>query len=116
MANIYTNAKKDLTTNAVTTLYTAPSKTVSIVKSIIANEKTNQATTITLVLYDGNPAGGATGFNIYTNKAISGYETLQLLTEPLVMKENEVLQVTAGHANRCVITASLLEVFDEKSA
>ena len=46
MANIYTNAKKDLTTNAVTTLYTAPSKTVSIVKSIIANEKTNQATTI----------------------------------------------------------------------
>ena len=33
MANTYTNAKKDLTTNSATVLYTAPSVTTSIVKS-----------------------------------------------------------------------------------
>jgi len=115
MANIYKNAKLNLSANTATTLYSTPAKTQTVVKSIIVNEKTNQASTITLILYNGNPAG-STGFNIYTTKAISGHQTLELLTEPLVLMESEVLQVTAGHANRCVITASLLEIFDEKSA
>ena len=35
MGNAYTNAKKDLTGTSVTTLYTAPSLTTSIVTSIL---------------------------------------------------------------------------------
>tara|TARA_R110001592_G_scaffold141787_1_gene363650 strand:+ start:84 stop:434 length:351 start_codon:yes stop_codon:yes gene_type:complete len=116
MANSYKNQKLNLTTNSATTLYTVPSGRTAILKSLIANEKTNQSTTLSVILYNGNPSGGATAFNIYTNKSLTGYSTTELLDKPLVMSENEVLQLTAGHANRCVVVASLLEIFDEKSA
>ena len=108
MANIYLNAKKDLTTATVTTLYTVPNNSRSIIKSILVNEKTNAATTLTLILYDGDPAT-ATAFNLYTTVDITALETKELLAEPLVMMENEVLQVTAADANRCTIVASILE-------
>ena len=116
MANSYKNQKLNLTTNSDTTLYTVPSGRTAILKSLSANEKSNNATTITVILYDGNPASGGNPFNIYTNKTVSAYETLELLSKPLVMTENEVLQVTAGNANRLMVTTSLLEIFDEKSA
>jgi hypothetical protein len=35
MANIYKNAKVDLTTTDITTLYTAPSDSIAIIKSIL---------------------------------------------------------------------------------
>ena len=43
MGNAYTNAKKDLTGTSVTTLYTAPSLTTSIVKSILVSEDQQMA-------------------------------------------------------------------------
>ena len=52
MGNVYTNAKKDLTSTSVTTLYTAPSLTTSIVKSILVSEDSGNADTITLTLTD----------------------------------------------------------------
>ena len=36
--------------------------------------------------------------------------TIELLTEPLVVQENEILKVTAATANRLHVVASLLEV------
>ena len=58
MANIYLNAKKDLTTSTVTTLYTVPSNSRAIVKSLLVSEDTNTATTITVDLFDADPATG----------------------------------------------------------
>ena len=109
MANIYKNAKLNLTNTNVTTLYTAPTNNTSIIKSIIVNEKSNNASTLSLILYDGDPATGSP-FNLYTTKAITALQTLELLDKPLVMKSGEVLQVTAGHANKLMVTASLLEI------
>ena len=44
MANIYTNAKVDLTTTNATTLYTAPSNSRSLVKAIhVYNEGAGDA-------------------------------------------------------------------------
>jgi len=34
----------------------------------------------------------------------------QLITEPIIMMENEVLQVTAATANRLHVTLSMLEI------
>ena len=109
MANIYKNSKLSLTNTNVTTLYTVPTGNTSIIKSIIVNERTNAASTLSLILYDGDPASG-NPFNLYTTKAITALQTLELLDKPLVMKSNEVLQVTAGHANKLMVTASLLEI------
>jgi hypothetical protein len=56
MANIYLSAKKDLTTNTVTTLYTVPSNTRAIVKSLLVSSDNASDTTITVDLFDGDPA------------------------------------------------------------
>ena len=90
MANIYLNAKTYLTTNTVTTLYTVPSNSRAIVKALLVSDDSNQATTITVKLFDGDPAAGAAPFNLFTVKTIAGNATEQLLTEPLIMLENEV--------------------------
>ena len=49
-------------------------------------------------------------FTIFKNKAIAGNATEQLLNEPLIMQESEVLQVTAADANRLHVVASILEI------
>ena len=96
MANIYLSAKKDLTAATATTLYTVPSNTRAIVKSLLVSSDNASDTTITVDL-----------FNV---TSIAGNASTQLLTEPLIMLENEVLQVTAADANRLFATASILEI------
>ena len=110
MANIYKNSKLDLTAATATTLYTVPSNSRSIVKSILVSSDSGSATTITLDLFDGSPAAGAAKFTLFKTKAVAANASDQLLTERLIMLENEVLQVTAADANRLFVVASILEI------
>ena len=109
MANIYKNSKKDLTTNTVTDLYTVPSNSRAIVKSLLVSDDSGSGSNITVDLFDGDPVS-ANKFNLFKTKALTANETLQLLTEPLIMQESEVLQVTAADANRLFVVASILEI------
>ena len=109
MANIYLNAKKDLTTNAVTTLYTVPSNSRAIVKSLLVSSDSGSATTITVDLFDGDPAS-SNKFTLFSVVDIAANASTQLLTEPLIMLEGEVLQVTAADANRLFVVSSILEI------
>ena len=110
MANIYLNSKKDLTTNNTTRLYNVPSNSRAIVKSILVSSDNGSATTITVDLFDGDPAASAAKFTLFKVKAIGANASEQLLTEPLIMLENEVLEVTAGDANRLFVVSSILEI------
>ena len=56
MANIYKNAKVDLSTTDNTTIYTAPSDSRAIIKSIIVSEDAGSGTTITLTITDAASA------------------------------------------------------------
>ena len=109
MANIYKNAKIDLTANTVTTLYTVPSNSRSIVKSLLVSSDSGSDTTITVDLFNGPPATSSK-FTLFNVKAIVANTSEQLLTEPLIMLENEVLQVTAADANRLFVVSSILEI------
>ena len=109
MANVYKNAKVDLTANTATTVYTVPSNSRAILKSMYVSEDTGNADTITVKLFAGDPAS-ADSFSLYNVKAIGANETEQLITEPIVMIENEVLQVSAATANRLHVTLSVLEI------
>ena len=109
MANIYLNVKKDLDTATVTTLYTVPSNSRAIIKSLLVSSDSGSATTITVDLFDGDPAS-ANKFTLFNTAAVDANESVQLLTEPLIMLENEVLQVTAADADRLFTTASILEI------
>ena len=106
MAHNYKNAKVDLTATTATTLYTCPTATTAIVKSILVSEDSGNADTITVTLTDSASAV----FSLFKTKAVSANTTVELLTAPLVAEESEVLKVTAATANRLHVTASFLEV------
>jgi hypothetical protein len=106
MANLFKNAKVDLTTTNATTLYTCPSATTAIVKSILVSEDSNNADTLTLTLTNASSAV----YSIYKDKAVSAKQTLELLSAPLVVEESEILKVTAATADRLHVVASILEV------
>ena len=106
MANNYKNAKVDLTTTSATTLYTCPAATTAIVKSILVSEDSGNADSITVTITDSE----ANVFSIFKTKSISANATDELLTNPLVVQENEIIKVTAAVADRLHVVASLLEV------
>jgi hypothetical protein len=106
MANNYKNAKVDLTTTSATTLYTCPAATTSLVKSILVSNDSASADTITVTITNA----AAAIFSLYKVKAVAANTTVELLTAPLVVQENEILKVTAANANRLHVVASFLEV------
>ena len=50
------------------------------------------------------------GLNLFKDKAIASKATTELLTQPLVMEESEVLKVQAADANELHVIASILEI------
>ena len=106
MANIYKNAKVDLTTTDNTAIYTAPSDSRAIVKSIIVSEDAGSGTTVTLTITNAASAV----FNLFKDKAIASKATTELLTHPLILEENEVLKAQAADANEIHVIASILEI------
>ena len=106
MANSFRNKKVDLTSTSVTTLYTVPSATTGVIKSILVSEDSGNADTITVTITDTSDAV----FSLFKTKTISANATTELLTGPLVLEESEVLKVTAATANRLHVVASVLEI------
>ena len=106
MANTFVNKKVDLTTTSVTTLYTVPSATTSVIKSILVSEDSGNADTITVTITDTATAV----FSLFKTKSISANGTTELLTAPLVLQESEILKVTAATANRLHVVLSALEI------
>ena len=106
MANNYKNAKVDLTSTSATTLYTCPGATTAIFKSFLVSEDSGNADTITVTITDFS----SSVFSIFKTKAISANATEELLTNPLVVQENEIIKVTAATADRLHVVASFLEV------
>ena len=106
MANSFKNKKVDLTTTDLTTLYTVPTATTTVVKSILVTEDAGSGSTITITLVDSS----SNLFNLFKDKAIASKATTELLTQPLVMEESEILKVQAADANELHVIASILEI------
>ncbi len=106
MANSFVNKKVDLTSTSVTTLYTVPSATTAVIKSILVSEDSGNADTITVTITDTASAI----FSLFKTKAIGANATTELLTGPLVVEESEIVKVTAATANRLHVVLSALEI------
>ena len=106
MANSFINKKADLTTTDLTTLYTVPTATTTVVKSLLVTEDAGSGSTITITLV--NSSGAI--FNLFKDKAIASKASTELLTNPLVMEESEILKVQAADANELHVIASILEI------
>ena len=106
MSNTFVNKKADLTSTSATTLYTVPTATTAVLKSILVSEDSGNADTITITLTDAD----AEVFSLFKTKAISANATTELLTAPLVVQESEIIKVTAATANRLHVVLSALEI------
>ena len=106
MANRFINKKVKLTTTDNTTLFTVPTATTSIVRSILVSEYACSGSSITVTLTDSD----SVAFNLFTSKTIASNATTELLTNPLILQENEILKAQAADANRIQVIVSILEV------
>ena len=105
MSNAFVNKKVDLTSTSATTIYTVPTATTAVIKSILVSEDSGNADTITLTLTSGSDV-----YSICKTKSIGANGTTELLTAPLVVQASEILKVTAATANRLHVIASILEI------
>ena len=111
-----TNAKVDLTTTAVTNVYTAPSNAdfnSSIVSSIIVSNDSGSADTITLTITgDGLSSTGTLtnqAFSLFQVKAVAANTSIELLTRDLVLQSGDILKATAATGGRLHVIASIQE-------
>ena len=103
-----TNAKVDLTTTDLTTLFTVPSDAdfnAAVVNSILVAEDSGNADTITVQLVNGSDT-----FVLFNVKAVGSNTTVELLTRDLILQSGEVLKVQAATANRLHVVASIQEL------
>ena len=105
MANIYKNEKTSLTTTALTSLYTVPSNSRAIVKSLLVAEDAGSTAVVKVTLVDA----AAAIFVIDNDVNLTANQKEQVLSEPLIMKESEILKVQASSGAVDVI-ASILEI------
>ena len=106
MANSFKNKKVDLTTTDLTTLYTVPTATTTVVKSILVSNDAGSSCNIDITLVDAS----SNIFSLFKTKAVDTNTTTELLTQPLVMEESEILKVQASDANEPHVIASILEI------
>ena len=105
MANIYKNEKTSLTTTALTTLYTVPSNSRAIVKSLLVAEDAGGTAVVKVTLVDAS----SNIFVVDNDVDLAANQKEQVLSEPLIMKESEILKVQASSGAVDVI-ASVLEI------
>jgi hypothetical protein len=123
MANVYTNYKTKLSTNELTTVYTVPTETTAIVKSIrVSNDDTENNCNISLYLVDSS----SVSYSLEVDRTIQAKRSQELLATgnmaqdtsdsavsapaPLVAKESEIIKAQAQNGNDLSIIISVLEV------
>ena len=106
MANIYKNAKIDFTNTDNTTVYTVPSNSRAILKNILVSDDSGSGDSITATLTDASAAI----FSLFKSKTIGENATTELITQPIILQESEILKAQATTAGRLHMVVSLLEI------
>ena len=105
MANIYKNEKTSLTNTDLTTLYTVPSNSRAIVKSLLVAEDAGGTAVVKVTLVDAS----SNIFVVDNDVDLAADQKEQVLSEPLIMKESEILKVQAS-SGAVDVVASVLEI------
>jgi hypothetical protein len=115
LANVFKSAMVDITTTNLTPIITVPTAnpgatppvppTTDIVKSLLICNDSGSTT-----LVDVEVVRGAATFEVFKAKSVATNVTEELLTQPLVLQESDVLKVQANAANQVHVIASFMEV------
>ena len=123
MANVYTNYKAVLSNSSLTTLYTVPSETTAIIKSIrVSNVDAQNDCKISIYLVDTS----SVSYNLQTDRTVQSLTTEELLATgslnqdsadssigspcPLIAKESEVIKVQAENGGDLHVILSVMEM------
>ena len=125
MANAYTNYKSVITTSELTRLYTVPTATTGIIKSIrVANIDSENDCKISIFLVDTD----SVSYNLQTDRTIKSNKTAELLATgvsnsgfgstdssfapatPLIAKESEIIKVQAENGGDLHVILSVMEI------
>ena len=113
MANVYTNYKAVLTTNALTTLYTVSSETTAIIKSLrVTNIDEENDCKISCHAVDTDSVSYTMETNRNVQKGTSEelFNSYSFSTSPVVLKESEVVKVQAENGGDLHVILSVLEI------
>jgi len=86
-------------------LYTVPTNSRAIVKSILVSEDNGGAAVVKVTLVNSS----ATSFVVDNDVNLSANQKEQVLSEPLIMQESEILKVQAS-SGQVDVVASILEI------
>ena len=123
MPNVYTNYKANLSTDALTTVYTVGSETSAVIKSVrVSNKDTSNDCKVSLFVVDSDSAS----YPLETDRKIEKGSSQELLATgkmdqqtadssvtsatPIILKESEVLKAQAEFGGDLTIMVSVLEI------
>jgi hypothetical protein len=111
--SVFVSKKVDMTSDATFTLYTVPSATTAIIKSILISndDAEGQQHTINITITNSSNAV----FSIAFGKLIEGAqgqsgEPVEVLTNPLIAETGDIIKVAASSANKLHAILSAMEV------
>ena len=115
MANTFKSAMVDITSTDLTTIITVPTAnpgatppvppTTDVVKSILICNDSGSTTLVDLEVVRSSAT-----FELFKQKSVATNTTTELLSQPLVLHESDVLQAQANAANQVHIIVSFMEV------
>ena len=115
MADTFLLKAVDLTTTDATTIYTVPTtddttvpateSTTAVIKSIRVANDSGSNDTVTLTLTRDSAV-----FAIETVNQINANTSEEMLSQPLVANEGDIIKATAATANRLHVLLSVLEI------
>jgi hypothetical protein len=117
MADQYINRSVDLTTTGVTPIYTVPTAsigtppippTTGLLKTLIVCNDSGGAVTIDFKISDKSL--GPADIMLYKTKSIAANTTVELLTQPLVLEEGDILSAQAASGNALHVITAIMEI------
>jgi len=113
MANNYKFKGISLATTAQTSLLTAASGRTIIIRSVRISNKSGNTPDITLFVTDNSASAT---FEYLRTQSLTSHATLEVISKPLVLEENDILKGTMSATDAVDIVITYLEIFDEKSS
>ncbi len=119
MADLFKNSSLDVVNTDLNAVYTVPTAspgltgtapvfpTTAIIKSILVASDSANATLADIKYLDSSASAT---FVLFNQKSITANNTVQLLDQPLVLEESDILYVQANAANQIHVTVSVLEI------
>jgi hypothetical protein len=115
LANTFKSAMVDITTTDLTTILTVPTAnpgatppvppTTDVIKSILICNDSGSTTLVDLEVLRSSAT-----FELFKAKSVATNTTTELLSQPLVLQEADVLKAQANAANQVHITVANMEV------